>query len=269
MTSIELSDATFSKLVALIYEMTGVSIDDSKRSLLRNRLGRRVRALNLETLEEYMELVQSEPKSGTEVSSFVDAVTTHKTSFFRTPSLWNALESEFVRLQKRGRPIKVWSAACSNGQEPYSAAVLLEHVRGKESPKWRVEASDVSPLAVERASKGVYDCKDVKAAALARPNWNVEAAFEKEGEERVVRKALRDRIRFKTHNLLKAPSGKFDVVFLRNVIIYFTEEDMLKVIGHAIGCLASGGLLVIGESESIGSSDSRVAYERPCLYRKK
>lgn len=269
MSTIQLSDLSFAKLTSIIYNMTGVSIDESKRSLLRNRLGRRVRALELEGLDEYIELIQSSRKGSEELASFVDVVTTHKTSFFRTPSVWSALEEELRRIGDASRPTRVWSGACSNGQEPYSVALLLEHLHGSAARTWRVQASDVSPLAVERARTGRYESKDVMAAALARPDWGVTAGFEESGEHCTVRKGLRERLQFRTHNLLERGQDRFDVVLLRNVIIYFSEEDTHQVIGHAIDALVPGGLLVIGESESIGSREPRVEYEGPCLYRKK
>ncbi len=269
MPPVQLTDASFAKLVTIIYDLTGVSIDDSKRSLLRNRLGRRVRALGIEGLEEYIELISSSRKGAEEVASFVDVVTTHKTSFFRTPSLWNAVESELSDRLAGSGPVRAWSAACSNGQEPYSLAILLEHLRGSKAATWKIRASDVSKLAVKRAKAGEYDAQDVQGAENARPDWGVPRHFEACGEKMVVKRELRERIQFSDHNLLHPPRGTFDIVFLRNVIIYFSEEDTRRVIGHAIDVLEPGGLLVIGESESIGNSEPRVSYEGPCLYRKK
>lgn len=268
MSPVQLTDVSFAKLVTLIYDLTGVSIDESKRSLLRNRLGRRVRALGIDGLEEYIELIRSSRQGADELASFVDVVTTHKTSFFRTPSLWSAVESEVKGLSERARTVRVWSAACSNGQEPYSMAILLEHLRGSQPANWRIRASDVSKLAVKRAKAGEYEARDVKGAESARPDWSVARHFEESGGKLTVKKELRDRIHFQEHNLLQPPSGNFDIVFLRNVIIYFSEEDTRRVIGHAIDVLGPGGLLVIGESESIGNTEPRVSYEGPCLYRK-
>lgn len=268
MAKVQLTDESFQALSEIIYELTGVSVDDTKRSLLKNRLGRRVRELELDSMEEYIELLQDRRGRRSEVKNFVDVVTTHKTSFFRTTSVWDAIEKEVNDPPSPGGRFTAWSGASSTGQEAYSMAMLLASQAPPTIKSWSIQASDVSPLTVARAEKGEYALDDVNGAAALRPTYGVESYFEGEGETRTVVRSIRDRVRFKTHNLLERMNDSFDVVFLRNVIIYFSEEDKRRVIGHAIEAVKPGGLLILGESESMCSSEPRVNYEGPCLYRK-
>lgn len=261
-------DEAFVKLVDLIYELTGVTIEPSKRSLVSNRVRRRMRALDLSVFD-YIEHVRDLPREADEVGVFVDTVTTHKTSFFRTASVWSFLQEELLREDYEGRHLRVWSAASSTGEEPYSIAMLLHRLRGTWSQgKWRVEATDVSPKAVERASMGAYTDKAEREVSAVLPELGLASLLEGKGDARKVRREVADGVRFGVHNLLDPMPGAFDVVFLRNVIIYFSEEDTVRVVNHVMDVIKPGGLLIIGESESLLARGMQLTYEAPCIYRK-
>lgn len=267
MTPTPLSDREFDRLARSIHGLTGVTVDDTKRSMISSRVRRRLRALELETFSEYIEMLSAGKLSSEEIESFVEAVTTHKTSFFRTPSIWNVLREEFERLSAEGRSIEAWSAACSTGEEPHSLAMMLRAVT-KGGARWRVTGSDVSPLTVETARAGSFDEEQVRAAATARPDADVLACFDFEDGRAQATRELGRSMRFGVHNLLDPQSSRFDVALLRNVIIYFSEDDTRRVVDHVVASLAPEGLLVIGESESLLGRDDGLEYLAPCIYRK-
>ncbi len=261
-----IDDEAFSRLTQLIWSLTGVTLEEQKRGLLSNRLRRHMRKVGVAEMSDYIRLIKSSPKSSEVVSTFVDVVTTHKTSFFRTPPIWKQLSREVTERLATAKRVDLWSAACSNGQEPYSLAMMMRTLR--PGGRWGVHATDVSAPAVERSKAGCYESTDVEAAARQWPASHVEACFDEEGSTSVIRKELKERVRFEPHNLLEPISRRFDVVLLRNVIIYFSEEDTLRVLHNALDALQPNGLLVIGESESLMSRDLPVTFESPCMYRK-
>lgn len=267
----QLTDRDFTKLTGVVYDLTGVTVDDSKRSMLSSRIRRRLRALELDTFSEYITKLSNGELSADETLQFIDTVTTHKTSFFRTPSVWKFLREEFAKEEYEGRYLDVWSAASSTGQEPYSLAMMLRAIRGGLSAeaKWRVTASDVSQLTVDKAAEGRYERKDVHGANAEQPKLDVLRNFDVDGDVATVKKELKDGVKFRTHNLLDPMRGSFDAVLVRNVIIYFSESDTQKVVEQATDAVKPGGLLVIGESESLIARGGRLEYEAPCIYRKK
>ncbi|MEM9379024.1 MAG: CheR family methyltransferase [Planctomycetota bacterium] len=266
----EPEDAALTSLVEEVYRRTGVEIDASKRGMVSSRLRRRCRELGLTDLGEYWDLLRALDDAAEEVGRFVDAVTTHKTSFFRTRGVWDTLHQDVERRARADQPVAFWSAACSTGEEAASIAMLAASL-AEEHPglSWSVEASDVSPVAVERAARMCFTSERVAEASQTRPEVPVDRFFEPEraGERRLTT-SLRRRIAFREHNLFDPPRRSFDVILVRNVIIYFNEADTTRVLGHCIGALRPEGLLVMGESESLTGRDSDLEYLAPCIYRK-
>ena len=253
-------------LIDEVYRHTGVTFDETKLNLLRSRLRRRCRRLGLEGLEQYLELLQSRDGKA-ELSEFIDVVTTHKTSFFRTSSVWEALTSELTALAERQGRAEVWSAACSTGEEPCSIAITASRVAEATSRlRWSVLATDVSPLTLTQAASCSFDPAKVDASR-GPGNEDLDRYFRTKGDDKVLVDALKARMTFAQHNLFHPRSATFDIVFVRNVIIYFTEDDKRKVIENVCRSLRPGGLLVIGESESLGTRFPSLQYEAPCLYR--
>lgn len=263
-------DAALTSLVEEVYRRTGVEVDASKRGMVSSRLRRRCRELGLADLGEYWDLLRALDDAAEEVGRFVDAVTTHKTSFFRTRGVWDTLREDVERRALADQPVAFWSAACSTGEEAASIAMLVASIAEEHAGfSWNVEASDVSPLAVARAADMRFSSERVDEAIQHRPEVPVDRFFEPErdGERRLV-PSLRRRLLFREHNLFDAPRRGFDVILVRNVIIYFNEADTTRVLGHCIGALRPDGLLVIGESESLTGRDSDLEYLAPCIYRK-
>ncbi|MED5372197.1 MAG: protein-glutamate O-methyltransferase CheR [Myxococcota bacterium] len=271
MTSIKtLSDAKFRILSDEVYRLTGVTLDRSKQVMLSGRLGRHMRSLGLSTVDEYLAEVR---KPGKIQDAFVDKVTTHKTSMFRTTSVWRTMTEEVLpELAANKGSARIWSGASSTGQEPASLAVVCSHQQ-RQTPgfRWSVLASDVSPGMVQATAEGRFDRKVVTDGARRFPGLSVTSYFDGQpgDPEMQLKREQRAGIMTRRHNLLKpAPGSGFDLIFLRNVIIYFSPADKSKVIRNAKRALAPGGLLIIGESESLLEEDEEgLELLNHCIYK--
>lgn len=262
--------AALDALVAEAYRRTGVTLDEGKRNMLSNRLRRRCRAVGVGSLREYWKLLKTLDDAADEVAEFIHSVTTHKTSLFRTSSVWAFLKEELTRLAESQGRVSAWSAACSSGQEAASLTMLSESLAAGDSPlRYSVLASDVSAPVVQKASEANFSVDEVNAAIEAQPGIPVDSYFGKVKEDkRALLPTLRRNVEYQTHNLFEPISRSFDVILLRNVIIYFTEEDRRRVIQNCCSALKSGGVLVIGESESLHGDFQGLEYIAPCTYRK-
>lgn len=258
--------AIVDSLAREVRRRTGVTIDPSKSSLLLSRVARRVRALNLEGPGAYLRLIEDLQETSAEIDEFLDVVTTHKTSFFRTPSVWRRLWQEFGR-DAVSRSFDAWSCACSIGHEPFSlAAVGAAAAAERPGLRWSVLATDVSPKSVARASSDLFE--DVHDPGLTEAGFPPLDHFERTADGKMqASRVLRSRMKFQTHNLMERRSGSFDVALLRNVLIYFEEDDKRTIVENVLSTIRPGGLLVIGESESLLERDARLEYLEPCIFR--
>lgn len=261
-----LSDSTLTLFAKEVYRHTGITMDATKRSMLAGRIRRRMRALDLPTFEAYLDHLRSNRR---EVDPFIDAVTTNKTSFFRTTSVWDFLANEW--LPERSGTTRAWSAAASKGQEAASLALILDANQQKTGGRWSVHGSDVSPEMVDIASTQTFDNSEVDRAVSAAPcTVNRGRVFTDNGNgTSTLAAGLRRNQTFRRHNLLERHSGgPYDLILVRNVIIYFSATDKVKVMKHALSVLRPGGLLVIGESESMVEGLGSVELLRHCVLRK-
>ncbi len=256
----QLSDAEFDSLRTLIYELTGISLNDSKRSLVEGRVARRLRANDLASYGEYCELVRSLPAEAEEVVELINCVTTNKTDFFREPHHFEFLRTRlFPELEARARKggprhVRLWSAACSSGEEPYTLAMTaFEHFAGKG---WRIEilATDIDTDVLARAKAGVYPTERVDGL----PSETVRRHFLR-GKGRwaghyKVRPELAQLVRFERLNFMDdewGVEGRFDAIFCRNVVIYFDRRTQDALFRRLHTHLADEGYLMIGHSENL------------------
>lgn len=263
-----LGDREFHKIRALIRQQTGIELADSKRMLCQTRLARRLRALDLSSYAEYVKLL--EDAASPEHVELVNAITTNVTAFFREPHHFELLGSILPALAAKRR-IRIWSAGCSSGEEPWSIAITIREALGAASGvDVKVLATDIDTAILGRAAAGVYEdanVEPVRRAALQRyfaRGTGANAGRWRVGDE------LRSLVTFKPLNLF-APwpmSGPFDVIMCRNVIIYFDTENKVKLLQRYHGMLASGGHMFLGHSESMTPGVSgfslvgRTAYTR-------
>ena len=252
---LELPDDVFRLLRDAIYKRTGMWFSDSSKYLLQKRLSPRARELNFESFQKYFYFLQYDPRAGAEFDEISDLVTTKETYFFREPSQLTAFVDEIVPdiLSRKGvRKIRVWSAGCSTGEEPYYIAILLQESRAFERVAFDIFASDISQQVLVRARKGQY-----REAAFRATNPDIRDKYfsrEEDGSWRI-RDEIRNRVSFGRLNLYDEPRvsllGYVDVTFCRNVIIYFDDSSKRMVINSFYNRLIDGGYLLLGHSESL------------------
>lgn len=272
-----LSNTEFRKVQRIVYEAAGLAIAENGRILLSSRVRKRLQILGLKSFREYIALLSSD-SGGTELTAFLDAVCSKETSFFRTPSHFDWFIGEFLSKpkladefdsgfwQKPGRKrFRVWSAACSSGEEAYSLAIIMRHNQARLTGlNVKLFASDLSTSVIEYAKEGIYSSKDVSKLDVA-----VQHYFEPHGVDMRVKSVVRKRVQFFQHNLLQpAPYNDLDCLFLRNVLIYFDKVSKEKVLRHVIDALRPGGFLVTGPSEGVFEIPFGLQRLSPFLFRR-
>jgi chemotaxis protein methyltransferase CheR len=244
----------FQRFQALIYDKSGITLSDQKQTLLASRLSRRVRDLGLSTFTEYYEKVTKDP-SPDEFTQMLDLISTNKTDFFREPKHFEFLRDTIVPGLGRDRRIRIWSSACSTGEEPYTIAMtLFESVQNPEQWEFKVLASDLSTRVLAKAAAGVYDEErfrdvppDVLHRHFLRGRGDMAGQFK-------VKPHLAAAIQFRRINLMddrfpiKMP---LDLIFCRNVMIYFDRPTQETLVNKFHQYLKPGGYLFIGHSESL------------------
>lgn len=259
----------FRLLQSFVHRETGIFLSDQKRALLVGRLAPRVRALDLPSFSAYLDRVSSDPIA---LGEMIDSVCTNETSFFREPKQFAFLENEIVPAWRaaagegrRQRQVRVWSAACSTGEEPYSIAMSLAGTL----PDWSIDilASDLSNKALSRAATAIWPVdRAEQIPARYRKAFMLRGSGPQEGKM-AARPAITSLIRFARINLHRElpPVGRFDLIFCRNVLIYFDAPTKKRVIDRLLDRLAPGGCLFLGHSESLSGSD-RVRSVGPTVY---
>jgi chemotaxis protein methyltransferase CheR len=257
----------FGSFKAWVRDLAGINLADHKHALVMGRLACRLRHHRLATYGEYFELLQRREGAG-EVQIALDLLTTNETHFFREARHFELLQQRVIAAHAGPRPLKVWSAACSSGEEPYSIAMTL--AAGLRERPWEVVASDISTRVLERARSGHYAMARAKsiprehlAAYCLKGTGSQEGTF-------LIQDQLRSRIQFMQVNLNAAlPAlGEFDAIFLRNVMIYFDIATKREVVARLVRHLRPSGYLFIGHSESLNGVSDELKSEVVSVYRK-
>jgi chemotaxis protein methyltransferase CheR len=251
----ELPDDVFRLLRDQIYKRSGIWFNDSSKYLLQKRLSPRARELNFDSFQKYFYFLQYDPRADAEFDQIFDLVTTNETYFFREPAQLQAFIEEIIPdllSRKAVKKIRIWSAGCSSGEEPYSIAMLLEEAGWYSQAQFEIFASDINQQVLAKARKGQYR----ENAFRATPPQMRERYFMREGDGAwKVRDEIRNRISFGRLNLYDEARvsllGHLDVVFCRNVIIYFDDASKKVVVTNFYNRLAEGGYLLLGHSESL------------------
>ncbi|WP_062015750.1 protein-glutamate O-methyltransferase CheR [Aureimonas sp. AU4] len=257
-TRVQLGDATFATLVRMVRESCGVAMSDFKKTMLETRLRRRLQATGLETFEDYVALLQKPDGWRQEGQNFVDAVVTNETSFFRERAHFDHFTpAEIQRLLANGdgRGLHVWSAAASSGQEAYTMAMVLDSLsEGATRFDWSVLATDISVKVLRMAREAVYRAEDVAPVPPALlDRYVLRSRDEASGTVRIAPE-LRQRVHFGQLNLMHAeykPKRTMDVIFCRNVLIYFEPAVQEQVVSKLARHVRPGGLLILGHSDSL------------------
>ena len=251
----ELPDDVFRLLRDQIYKRSGMWFNDSSKYLLQKRLSPRARELNFDTFQKYFYFLQYDPRADAEFDQIFDLVTTNETYFFREPAQLAAFTEEIVPdllSRKTLKKIRIWSAGCSSGEEPYSLAMLLQESGWYDHAAFEIFASDINQQVLGKARKGQYR----ENAFRATPPHMRERYFTRESDNSWrVKDEIRNRISFGRLNLYDESRvsllGHLDVVFCRNVIIYFDDSSKKVVVNNFYNRLVDGGYLLLGHSESL------------------
>jgi chemotaxis protein methyltransferase CheR len=272
-----LTNPEFNTLSRLVYEMCGINLAPVKKTMVESRLNRRLRALNLQSFAEYIELVTNMKMGSDELINMIDVVTTNKTDFFREPHHFEFLESYVVpsflsREETRPRALRVWSAASSSGEEPYTLAMILQDLQERhDSFFYEILASDISTTVLKKAVEGIYAADRANDIPLHyRKKYVLRSKDTKNPRIRIAPR-LREAVKFAHINLIDSnlPVDQMqDIIFCRNVLIYFDRETQFKVISNLLTKLKPGGFLFIGHSESLHFFDLPIKQVRPTIFVK-
>lgn len=261
-----ITDTEFGHFQRFIYDAAGISLSAGKKALVCGRLAKRLQARQLQSFSEYFKLLKSGDAG--EVQTAVDLLTTNETYFFREPKHFELLRDLAQHHRSRGTPMRVWSAACSSGEEPYSIAMVLADVIGDSG--WELVGSDISTRVLERSRLGHYPLERTRHIPLAYLKRFCLRGMGEQAGTLLVERSLRQKVQFRQINLNEPlpATPPFDVVFLRNVMIYFNVETKRQVVARIVSQIKPGGYFVIGHSESLNDISNAVVPVAPSIYRK-
>jgi chemotaxis protein methyltransferase CheR len=268
-----LSMEEFQLLAALVFTKTGINLPATKKVMLESRLNKRLRALKIESFKSYIQLLDGGLDMAGEIIHMIDVVTTNKTDFFREPHHFTYLVEKILPELAQSKPdVKIWSAACSSGEEPYTLAMVMETFASQRHGfYYDIFASDISTAMLEKAALAIYPAD--KVACIPQETKKRYLLKSRDLEKPTVRIAplLRGKVRFERINLMDTilpVDEAFDIIFCRNVLIYFDRKTQLEVVKKLTSHLAVGGYLFIGHSESLHQADLPLIQEKPTVYRK-
>ncbi|MCA3006622.1 MAG: protein-glutamate O-methyltransferase CheR [Planctomycetaceae bacterium] len=252
-----MSDAQFQRLSAIIYERSGIHFPDNKKYVLESRLSRRLQEMEIDDYDQYIMFLSTGPYRDDEFQEMFNKITINETSFFRNEPQLEVFEKQFLPkiLEARStvKRLRIWSAACSTGEEPFTMAIQIHRSLGLRLADWRIEilGTDISEKALEVAQRGHYTDYAVRTTpALVKSRY-----FKQEGSQWVLDPQIRSMVNFEVHNLKDRVAakrfGRWDVIFCRNVMIYFDDQMRESLLNSFAEQLADDGVLFIGHSETL------------------
>lgn len=265
-----LSRDLFLNLSHLVYEQAGIRLGEKKEALLSARVGKRMRVLGLKTYEEYWRRLKND-KTGDEIIALLDHISTNVTYFYREEQHFDLLAERVRRLQASGQKrFRFWSAGCSTGEEPYSIAMAIYDVL-KNTADVKILATDISTRVLKHANAGRYRASRIeKIPASCLSNYMMQNDTGGEATWEVIPE-IRRWVHFARLNLSTVPypmNGPFDVIFCRNVMIYFDNDVRRRLLAEMYRLLSPGGLLMVGHAESLSGMLSRFKSIKPSVYVK-
>lgn len=265
---VRLSDKAFAGFGKLIFEKAGISMSSAKKTLVASRLGKRLRALKIESYDGYLKyLLQGDGASNGEMQCFIDLLTTNETYFFRESQHFDYLCRTILPNFPKDKRLRIWSAASSSGEEAYTLAMLLAEELGVGG-NWEILGTDISSKVVKAAQAAVYNEHRIRLVPKhIKHKYLMRGTGSNEGLYAVVPELLRH-VTFDRYNLIDSPARRemFDVIFCRNVLIYFDGVTKQRVVERLMGQLSHGGYLFTGHSESLHSMSSRLQSVMPSVY---
>lgn len=273
-----MSDKDFDKFSLFIHSNLGIKMPPQKKSMLEARLRKRLRALGMASFEEYREYFFSDEGMPKEIVSLCDVVTTNKTDFFREPAHFDYMtRAALPDLIQRGlisseRPLKLWSAGCSSGEEPYTLSMVLsEYAANEQDIDFSILGTDLSSRVLERAVNGIYSMERIAPVSDSlRRKYLLRS---KNRDEELVRLVpeLRARMRFRRLNFMDDDYGldeKFQMIYCRNVIIYFDRPTQTRIVGNICRHLVTDGYIFMGHSETLNGMGLPLKQVAPSVYQR-
>jgi chemotaxis protein methyltransferase CheR len=269
-----MSQADFVKLKEFIYTESGIKITDVKKTMLEARLQKRLRGLGLQSFSQYCDYLFSPEGIEDELAHMIDQVTTNKTDFFREPAHFNYLTSrvlpELARSKKR---VMLWSAGCSSGEEPYTLAmVMTEYIDGRQSLDFLILATDISTRVLEKAKHAIYEHESIVPIPPAMQQKYLLRSKDKEKNLYRVVPELRKHVQFRRLNFMNNDFGfreEVEIIFCRNVIIYFDKPTQERLLNKFCNCLSPDGYIFMGHSETLLGMDVPLVQVAPTVYRRR
>ena len=271
-----LTDVEFNKLADFIYDEYGIRLAPIKKTMLEGRLQKRLRYNNIATFKEYIEFLFSDDGMHKELIHMVNVVTTNKTDFFRENEHFEFLSDEILpefAEESPNQTFKVWSSASSSGEEPYTAAMVIEEFNaGQKKISYQIHATDLSTDILQKAVEAVYSLARAVDIPLTLKQKYLLKSKDKDKVTVRIKKHLRDKVAFHRLNLMNDSYNvpkDFDLIFCRNVLIYFDKKTQEKVINKLCKHLKPGGYFFLGHSESVTNMSVPLEHIKPTIFRKK
>ncbi len=268
----KIKDSEFRRIQTYVYDNYGILLTEKKRTLVESRFTHVLETRGFDNFSDYFDVLEKDD-TGKEISEFINKITTNHTYFFREEKhfafLTEVVLPKIKMLEKNTRDIRIWSAGCSSGEEPYSIAIILDQFLGNEKISWdtKILATDISMRVLEHANRGEYPKEQIEKMNKGYQN----RYFSKYSTETYrIKDTLKDEIIFRKFNLTNdfPFKKKFHVIFCRNVMIYFDKKSKAELINKFYDALVPGGYLFIGHSETIEDRSQGFKYLQPAIYQK-
>lgn len=267
-----ITDNEFKQLTEFIKANYGINLKEEKRTLVSSRLQSVLQHKNFQSFSEYYRYVVSD-KSGDAVATLIEKITTNHTYFMREVDHFNYFRGQilpYLTAIAKNKDLRIWSAGCSTGEEPYTLAMVMDEYFGKEKVWWdtKILATDISYKVLNKAIEGKYSNEEV---ASLPPEWRNNYFRKHNAENSVVTEKLRNEVIFRKLNLMDKTfpfKKKFHVIFCRNVMIYFDNQTKKELVNKFYDITEDGGFLLIGHSESLNRTETKYKYLKPAIYRK-
>lgn len=260
------ADTDFARVKAMIYRYAGIHLNEHKKQLVYSRLARRLRLLKIDTFAKYLDYLDDTPE---EQQEFINALTTNLTSFFREEHHFDIL-ANFISQRRANKTCRIWCAASSTGEEPYSIAMTVAKAYQSYTPPVHIIASDIDSQVLRTAAAGVYNIDRLDALSLDQKQQFFLRGKGVNGGKAKIRVELRNLIDFRQINLLDKDwqlEGKFDVIFCRNVMIYFDKPTQLNLLERMTRLLVPDGLYIAGHSENFSQANHLVRLVNKTTYQ--
>ena len=267
-----ITDSEFRRLADYIKKNYGIYLKDSKKALVAGRLNNLLVNKNFDNFTDYIDDLLAD-KTGTAITELINKITTNHTFFMREADHFHYFRDKVLTYLKetvKDKDLRIWSAGCSSGEEPYTLAMIIDEFFGEEKKKWdnKILATDISNRVLKKAVEGIYSNEEIASMPV---QWKLKYFNKLSKEKSVIIDRIKNEVIFRKFNLMDAVfpfKKKFHVIFCRNVMIYFDNNTKEQLVNKFYNSLDYGGYLFIGHSESLNSNKSRFKYIAPAIYRK-